>query len=165
MNGASFSQTREDHLHAAEHDQRKQHGDERFRPPTQGVPRCWWLSPRSWPRTAPPRLCRRTRRAANKANSTSAPSFAHQGVPPSLRLKPRSHAYIAPPSMLPLCVLHAVLHRNERLGVLRGYAEDARRPHPEHRARAAGQNRGADAHDVASADGRGKRGAKRRPRS
>ena len=39
--------------------------------------------------------------AANRANAP-APSMAHQGVLPSLPLKARRHAYIAPPSMLPL---------------------------------------------------------------
>ena len=38
---------------------------------------------------------------ANTANAT-APSFAQPGVLPSLRLKARSHAYMAPPSISPL---------------------------------------------------------------
>ena len=37
---------------------------------------------------------------ANAANAT-APVFAHKGVDPSARLKPRSHTYMAPPSMVP----------------------------------------------------------------
>ena len=37
---------------------------------------------------------------ANAANA-AAPVFAHQGVDPSARLKPRSHTYMAPPSMVP----------------------------------------------------------------
>ena len=38
---------------------------------------------------------------ANKANDT-APSLAHHGMDPSLRLNARSHAYMAPPSISPL---------------------------------------------------------------
>ena len=37
---------------------------------------------------------------ANAANAMP-PSFAHQGRVPSLRVKARSHTYMAPPSMLP----------------------------------------------------------------
>ena len=39
--------------------------------------------------------------AASAANAT-APTLAHTGTLPSLRTKPRSHAYMAPPSISPL---------------------------------------------------------------
>ena len=38
---------------------------------------------------------------AKPANAT-APSFAHQGTVPSLRLNARSHTYMTPPSICPL---------------------------------------------------------------
>ncbi len=49
--------------------------------------------------------------------------------------------------------LHAVLDGDQGLGVLGGDAEDTGQPHPEDGARAAAGDRGADADDVAGADG------------
>ena len=97
---------------------------------------------------------------ANTANAT-APSFAQPGVLPSLRLKARSHAYMAPPSISPLWSLTRYLTDSEDLGILRGNAEHAREPYPEHRARAAREDGRRHAHDVARADGGGKRRGKR----
>ena len=59
----------------------------------------------------------------------------------------------------------AVLHGQQRLAVLRGHAEDAGQPHPQHRAGAAQADRGRDADDVAGADGGGKRGRQRGERA
>ena len=53
-------------------------------------------------------------------------------------------------------ILHAVLNGSEGLGVLRGDAEHAGDPHPEHRARAARDDGRAHADDVAGADSGGK---------
>ena len=49
-------------------------------------------------------------------------------------------------------ILHAVLNGSEGLGVLRGDAEHAGDPHPEHRARTTRDDGGAHADDVAGAD-------------
>ena len=53
-------------------------------------------------------------------------------------------------------VLHAVLHPDEHLGVLRGDTQDAGDPHPEDGARSAEQKARAHADDVARSDGGGK---------
>ena len=53
----------------------------------------------------------------------------------------------------------AELHREQALGVFGRHAEQGGNPHPEHGARAAGDDCGRHADDVAGADGRGKRGA------
>ncbi len=51
----------------------------------------------------------------------------------------------------------AVVHRDDDLAVLGAHAEQARHPEPEERARAADEDRGGDAGDVAHADRRGQR--------
>ena len=56
-----------------------------------------------------------------------------------------------------LAILHAILHSSVDLGVLRCHAQDAGKPHPEHRARAAGEHRRGNADDRA----RSQRGSKR----
>ena len=53
----------------------------------------------------------------------------------------------------------AELHREQALGVFGRHAEQGGNPHPEHGARAAGDDCGRHADDVAGADGRGKGGA------
>ena len=68
---------------------------------------------------------------------------------------------MGPPAIVPLGVLDPVLHREHRLGVLGGDAEDAGQPHPQHGARAARRHRGGHADDVAGADGGGQRGRER----
>src|SRR5699024_12242450 len=51
-------------------------------------------------------------------------------------------------------VLGAEAHPHERLGVLRGHAEEASDPHPEQRTRPAEIDGGGHSGDVADADGR-----------
>ena len=68
---------------------------------------------------------------------------------------------MAPPSISPLWSLTRYLTDSEDLGILRGNAEHAREPYPEHRARAAREDGRRHAHDVARADGGGKRRGKR----
>ena len=55
----------------------------------------------------------------------------------------------------------AILHRKQALGILRGHSKQRSEPHPEHRARAAGNDSRRNAHDVAGADGGRKRRAQR----
>ena len=57
-----------------------------------------------------------------------------------------------------LAVLHAVLHSSVDLGVLRCHAQNAGKPHPQHRARAAGEHRRGHADDGARSQRGGKRG-------
>ena len=55
----------------------------------------------------------------------------------------------------------AILHGEQALGILRCHSKQRGEPHPEHRARAAGNNSRRNAHDVARADGGRKRRAQR----
>ena len=57
--------------------------------------------------------------------------------------------------------LHAVLDGDDGLGILRGDAEHACQPHPQHRPRSAKGDGRADADDIAGANGRRQRGGQR----
>ena len=58
-----------------------------------------------------------------------------------------------------LFILHAILHRQDDLGILGDHAEEGRNPHPEHGTGAARKDGARDAGDVAGADraGQGRR--------
>ena len=139
-------------LDAAEDDERHHDDDGRARCPRWGMPGKFEVMTPVMELDCTAEPMPKDAMAANSANAPGAAASPTRAFCRSC-VNARFQAYMAPPSILPSWSFTRYFTAAKRLGVLRGDAEHAGEPHPQHGARAAGQNGRAHAHDVARADG------------